>query len=193
MTGLKYWDAAAGAWKTIVSVPGPTGPQGPVGPAGPTQAATLGNGRVMGIEAAATGTMAVSTDYPVDGKADGTQPIRLGPITPTYDCWWPVEAMLLIHTNETAWNGCNVDIWLTDNAWQIKADVDAVSKLTHRVFHYWTLPADWVSGSPKGMFKLAAGQTYGVKLVARPVQGTWVYYRGGLQHTWISSSGIVPR
>jgi len=37
MTVLKYWDAAAGTYRTVSGPPGPTGPQGPAGgPTGPT-------------------------------------------------------------------------------------------------------------------------------------------------------------
>lgn len=162
----------------------------------PTLRPPLGSGRVMGIEGAVSGGMTGSTTYKIDGKADGSQPIRLGPITPSLDCWWPLRAMLLVGNQTANWYGLNATIKLYDAAFSaVKTDVDGVSDLTFRAFHYGGLPGDYVSCPISGMFKLAASQSYGVHLIVNYCQpgSTWTYYRGGLQHTWIDSTGVVPR
>jgi hypothetical protein len=201
MTVAKFWNGAT--WQSIPVLQGPPGPQGPAGsPGSPTQP-SIGNQRVVGtdtsVSANITNANTADTFWAprggviIDGKADGSQPLMFTEITPTYNCWWPINAMVLLRVLDAAWYGVNVSVVLADINAMKKADADGISYYNVRANHH-NAASDWVSGGMHCQFKLVAGQTYRAQLALSGMTGgTWNYYRGGNLHSWIASPGVVPR
>ena len=118
--------------------------------------------------------------------------LRLGPITPTYDCWWPVSMNCLMRVGDQQWLRAVVALWLTLGDYITpKPDADGQTTMNGGLMHH-AGSADWNGLSMSGQFKLVAGQTYAlVAAVSGVTGGTWAYYQG--PYAWINSPGVIPR
>jgi len=201
MSAAKFWNGSS--WQTIVSLQGPPGPQGPTGaPGAPTQP-SVGNQKIVGAESTLSGNLTNANmadafwqsrgGVIIDGKTDGSQPLMLSAITPTYNCWWPINAAVLVRVLDAVWYGVNAAVILSDTDGMMKNDADGDrSKLVRGNHHNGA--SDWVTVSIACQYKLVAGETYRAALTLNAATGgTWNYYRGGNMHSWIASPGVVPR
>jgi hypothetical protein len=108
--------------------------------------------------------------------------------TPLFNCWWPVEANVLLRVLDAAWYQANVGFKLTPNDEVSPGFVPTATVITHNALTYSN------SVSLKYVFALKAGVTYGVALQVMYLSGgTWNYHMGGNQSAWIESPGAVPR
>jgi hypothetical protein len=201
MSAAKFWNGSS--WQTVVAVQGPPGPQGPPGAPGSPTTPSVGNQHIVGADPTVSGnvTNASAVDafwaarggIVIDGKADGSQPLMLAAITPTYNCWWPISAVALVRVLDATWYGVNVAVVLSDANGLMRTDADGYQQKMVRANHH-NAAGDWASGTVACQFKLVAGQTYRAQLTLNQMTGgTWNYYRGGNVHSWIGSPGVVPR
>ena len=201
MSAVKFWDGST--WRTVTAIQGPPGPQGPGGLAGSPTDPAVGNQRVIGSDGLASPNLnQAATQDPfwlarggiiIDGKADGSQPLVLNSITPAYNCWWPINAALLLRILDSVWYGANVSIVLSDANLMVKTDADGRSQHHIRAIHN-VGASDWVTAPIACQYKLVAGETYRAQLaISAFTGGTWNYYRGGGVHCWIASPGVVAR
>ena len=201
MSAAKFWNGSA--WQTITTVQGPPGPQGPSGLPGSPTAPAVGNQRIIGAEALASGNITGSDmtgafwqsrgGVVIDGKDDGSQPLALAAITPSYNCWWPLSAVVLVRVLDASWYGLNATVVLADANNMLKPDADGRNYHLVRVVHN-AAASDWVSVPITCQYKLLANETYRAQLALNGTTGgTWNYYRGGGMHSWIASPGVVAR
>ena len=147
-----------------------------------------GAGRVYGPDFTSSGTFAnASCPLIVYGNDAGTMPLRLS-VTPSINCWWPVNASLLAKTVDANWGRAAVQLYLSP------ADpIFGINPEAQLMHHSGT--TDWASATVSALFALSAGVAYTVTLRIGNLIGpavTWQYHRYAA-YTYINSPGIVPR
>lgn len=108
-------------------------------------------------------------------------------VTPTLNSWWPVTGLVLVRILDAIWGVANMDLQL------VPADANGFSTATTTVQHNSAAGAH-VTAPMHALWALNAGVAYSCYIRwGYTSTGTWNWYYGGSQHTFIGSPGVMPR
>jgi microcystin-dependent protein len=156
-----------------------TGPPGPPGPPGSSCGITPG--RVRAAEVGETAGWTTGQDM----RSDPWAPMRFL-VTPTEDCWWDLDAKVLLRQHTADWAGVDIAIEIRPgDALNSKPNAAA------RFIHHGSITAQ-VSGFVSAHFALNAGTTYEAWVEYRPQGGIWTFWRHG-EWTEFNNYGARPR
>ena len=168
MTAIRYYDVAAGAWKTITTAQGPPGPQGAKGDKGDVGLALLDVQRMFGQN---NGYRTVTTGQQITVNAAATIGLQLV-YTPPVDCWWEVDFhMGLVQKTDAAYHYMQPSINLSP------ADVDGIGVMGIDTLTQHLTVQTFEPHNMRALFKLAAGIAYTTYPVVAMSGGTWQYHQ----------------